>query len=89
MRTVLSHLRIVHSSDPRFSVVCGVDGCSSTFHTFSAFYSHIYRRHKTSGIIQRESGTATTDTDMSLVESSVSTSFQDDLYTGGMGKYIV
>ena len=55
MRIVLGHLRTVHSSDPRFNVVCGIDGCSRSYRTFSGFYSHIYRQHKTSGIVQRES----------------------------------
>lgn len=65
MRVVLSHLRLVHSSDPRFNVMCGIDGCSSTFRTFSAFYSHIYRRHKNSGIIKRETGAQVSDTNTS------------------------
>ena len=54
VRIVLSHLRIVHSHDPRFNVTCGVDGCTRTFRSFSALYSHIYRQHKSSGIIQSE-----------------------------------
>lgn len=54
VRIILSHLRIVHSNDPHFNVTCGVDGCSRTFRTFSALYSHIYRQHKSSGIIQSE-----------------------------------
>ena len=54
VRIVLSHLRIVHSSDPRFNVTCGVDGCSRTFRTFPALYSHIYRQHKSSGKIMRD-----------------------------------
>ena len=54
VRIVLSHLRSVHSNDPRFNVMCGLDGCSSTFRTFSAFYSHIYRRHRSSGIVTSE-----------------------------------
>ena len=54
VRIILSHLRIVHSNDSRFNVTCGVDGCSRTFRTFSAFYSHIYRQHKNSGIILRD-----------------------------------
>ena len=41
-------------NDPRFNVMCGLDGCSSTFRTFSAFYSHIYRRHRSSGIVTSE-----------------------------------
>ena len=52
IRLVLSHLRLVHSSDPRFSVVCGIGGCSTTSKSFSSLYQHIYRKHKDSGIIQ-------------------------------------
>ena len=42
---VLSHLRTVHSSDPNFHVLCGLGGCATTFRSFSALYSHIYRYH--------------------------------------------
>ena len=49
----LSHLRLLHSSDPRFSVQCGIGGCAYTGRSFSALYSHIYRRHPEDGIIQK------------------------------------
>jgi hypothetical protein len=39
---VLSHLRLVHSNDPHFVVLCG---CSKTSRSFTALYSHIYRHH--------------------------------------------
>lgn len=42
---ILSHLRTVHSSDPCFRATCGIGGCAVTSKTFSALYSHIYRRH--------------------------------------------
>ena len=42
---VLSHLRVVHSSDPHFAVTCGLDGCVTTSKSFAALYSHIYRHH--------------------------------------------
>lgn len=42
---VLSHLRLVHSNDPHFVVPCGLEGCATTLKSFSALYSHIYRRH--------------------------------------------
>ena len=42
---VLSHLRVVHSSDPHFAVTCGLNGCATTSKSFTALYSHIYRRH--------------------------------------------
>ena len=49
---LLSHLRLVHSHDPRFNVACGLDGCTYSARSFSALYSHIYRKHQTSGAIQ-------------------------------------
>ena len=45
IRLLLSHLRAIHSSDPHFYVCCGIDDCSYTTMSFSALYSHIYRRH--------------------------------------------
>ena len=49
----LSHLRLLHSNDPRFSVQCGIDSCSYTGGSFSALYSHIYRHHPHCGIIEK------------------------------------
>lgn len=49
----LNHLRLVHSNDSRFHVQCGIGGCSYTANSFSAFYSHIYRKHPDSGVIQK------------------------------------
>ena len=46
----LSHLRLVHRNDPRFSVQCGISGCTYTGKSFSALYSHIYTNV---GIIQK------------------------------------
>ena len=43
--------RIFHSNDPRFNVLCGIGGCAKSYRTFSAFYSHIYRCHHDSGIV--------------------------------------
>lgn len=48
---ILGHLRRIHSSDPHFIVRCGLDGCASTFRSFSASYSHIYRHHP--GVIKK------------------------------------
>ena len=53
---LLSHLRLLHSNDPRFLVRCGIEtGCSYTARTFSALYSHVYRKHKQAGIIRSRS----------------------------------
>lgn len=44
----ISHLRLVHSSDPSFNFVCSVRGCMHTgvFKAFSAYSSHVYRHHR-------------------------------------------
>ena len=68
---ILSHLRLVHASDPGFTVTCGLSGCVSTFKKFRALYQHIYRKHGDAGIIQRR---RTLDAD----EPGTSTSFTQD-----------
>ena len=45
MQNVISHLQAVQSSDSNFVVTCGLNGCSTTFRSFSALYSHLYRHH--------------------------------------------
>ena len=49
---ILSHLRLVHSSDPNFCVTCGIGGCCTTARSFSALYQHIRKKHKDAGVIQ-------------------------------------
>ena len=51
VKNVMSHLHAVHSSDPNFVVICGLDGCTTTSRSFSALYSHVYRHH--SDIIEK------------------------------------
>ena len=42
----ISHLRLVHSCDPSFYILCDIDGCTEEFFAFSSFNSHAYRRHR-------------------------------------------
>ena len=46
LKLYVSHLRVVHAKDPKFSIICGVAGCREVFRAFSAFNSHIYRHHR-------------------------------------------
>lgn len=46
LKLFVSHLRVLHSKDPSFSILCGVRGCREVFGAFSAFSSHIYRHHR-------------------------------------------
>lgn len=51
VKTVMSHLRAVHSNDPHFAVTCGLNGCGTTSRSFPALYTHVYRYH--SDIIEK------------------------------------
>ena len=47
LQKIISHIRTVHSNDPRFKITCGLEGCAaSTYKSFSALYSHLYRHHQ-------------------------------------------
>ena len=47
LQTIISHIRTVHSSDKCFKITCGLEGCAaSTYKSFSALYSHLYRHHQ-------------------------------------------
>ena len=52
----ISHLRLVHSCDPSFQVSCDIGGCQEVFQTFSAFNSHVYRRHRVALGLEEDSG---------------------------------
>lgn len=54
VKLVLSHLRSVHSSDLRFHIMCGIDGCARTYRKYSGLHSHLYRCHwsSTRGVFQ-------------------------------------
>lgn len=42
----VSHLRLVHSQDENFMVLCSIGGCPERFRSFPAFSSHVYRHHR-------------------------------------------
>lgn len=48
LRAHISHIRQVHSKQPNFSLVCGIDQCPQVFTSFGAFNSHVYRKHRAS-----------------------------------------
>lgn len=69
---ILSHLCLVHASEPEFNVTCGITGCVSTFRSFRALYQHVYRKHQDAGIIQRR-------TTSDKVETGPATSLMQDV----------
>ena len=42
----LATLRLVHSKDKTFHVICRIDECTEVFGVFAALNSHIYRHHR-------------------------------------------
>ena len=69
---LLSHLAAVHSSDPQFDVVCGIEGCCKRYSIFSSLKSHVYRHHRDHIIrhSDRSSTSRTTAVSAELVSSA-------------------
>ena len=42
---VLRHIGTEHAFDSNFHLQCGLDGCPRTFHKYSSWRSHLYRKH--------------------------------------------
>ena len=100
LQTVISHIRIVHSNDPRFKFTCGLAGCAATtYKSFSALYSHLYRHH--SWLIKKRKGGVTPDSEFEISEAGDSEAAGDPIFidttpcstsgsedTGGSNLYI-
>ena len=55
---LLSHLAAVHSFDPNFDIVCGIEGCSKHYTIFSSLKRYVYRHHREHVLRQRPSSSA-------------------------------
>lgn len=55
---LLSHVRLVHSSEPGFSIQCNLQGCRRTFKNFTTFRNHIYNFHGLATETDQETETA-------------------------------
>ena len=42
---LLTHIRLVHSYDPGFTIQCSLNGCSITFSNFKAYQKHRRLKH--------------------------------------------
>ena len=73
----VSHLRLVHSKDTAFSMMCGVDGCREVFRAFSAFNSHIYRHHRQAIGVSSNEDESTTQEEFCNESGSVLNSHED------------
>ena len=45
LKQLLSHINTMHSRNPDFRVVCGIDGCPSEYRVYNSFYYHVKRTH--------------------------------------------
>ena len=51
-KKLLTHIRFTHSHEPNFSITCG--DCAKSFKKFTAFKSHIRRKHENAETITLE-----------------------------------
>ena len=78
IRSYVSHLRLVHSNDDNFSLVCGIAGCQKKYR---AFDTHVYRCHRSS--LGLEKGPSTNDLSQPEVEDT-DCDMQDDFVELGL-----
>ena len=45
-RLLLNHIRLVHLSEPGFSIQCSRNGCCRTFKNFRTYQNHLAKHHK-------------------------------------------
>ncbi|EEC00567.1 hypothetical protein IscW_ISCW024064, partial [Ixodes scapularis] len=43
---VLTHIGVVHGGEDKFTVLCGINGCTNSYNQFASYKSHIYRCHR-------------------------------------------
>ncbi len=92
VNVILSHIRAVHSHDPNFFVTCGLGGCGTTSRSFSALYSHVYRRHSdviSKRVKSNSEVTSSEAIDLSGVSCSESSSYQDSNFLGKDSRAVI
>lgn len=89
---VISHIRMVHSSDPNFRVPCGIGGCSTTSTSFSALYFHVYHHHQ--DVIKKRNSHSSTTSDNETtscvwqIQTAITSSESNDLNDRYFLKYL-
>lgn len=48
LANLLSHIRLIHSDEPNFTIDCRLQGCCRTFKNYCTYRNHIYAFHSTS-----------------------------------------
>lgn len=79
LRSYVSHLRQVHSNDPGFSLVCGIQHCCQHFTTFGAYNSHVYRVHRASMGLQSPNDSSDLSSSDDHQETILSTDPEDEV----------
>ena len=94
LKSLISHLRAVHSKDDDFSFVCDIDGCGQHYAKCSSYVSHVYRKHRCYIINEDENedvhmdsssgvpGSSTLQTAMNEIEVERIESHHDDTDAG-------
>ena len=70
---LLTHIRIVHASDPNFSIQCSLNGCERTFKNFRTYQNHrlLHHRSEADSVLATDVGESTGDpTDFSGSDAS-------------------
>lgn len=101
LKSLISHLRAVHSKDDDFSFVCDIDGCGQHYAKCSSYVSHVYRKHRCYIINEDQNedihmdsssgvpGSSTLQTAMNEIEFERIESHHDDDIDTGVDPFIM
>ena len=91
-RCWVRHVFEAHSNEPHFSFTCGIEGCSTTFKTYSALSSHLNRKHTNATIVSQQENPSvccntslehSNESDSSLMTTGEDVSSQNVALNGG------
>lgn len=57
LKNYLKHIKLFHSHQPSFSIMCGLGGCLRTFNNFQVFRNHISAYHSSDPMLLDEQST--------------------------------
>ena len=54
IQTLITHIARIHSNEPNFHVVCGIDSCPKTYKNFLSLRNHLIRKHNIVRIVNNK-----------------------------------
>lgn len=77
---LFNHYQLEHAHEPNFSILCGIEGCLSTYNKIPSLKKHIKRKHSVQSNFLLKNHVETSEsflTENELVDESLPLNYQD------------